>query len=906
MRGLIIGVCLLAVGAVCFGAEVVKIDEFNYADLTALREAWQPVEKSGPAELMAHGNKQTLKIPCPFSQEVNRAAYDRKVNLDLLKAGAITFDFYADTDGVGGSCTIYFHSGNGWYGGGFSANKGWQRISLGKGIFRVEDQPAGWDKVDTIRVNVWRGKPEDSFCAIDNLGARTEDLAVVCGGGTGAEAKSAQGVAKQLCTFLDKTGLRYGVLTDSDVAGGALKNQKLAIFAYSPGMAEETVNKAAEYVEGGGKIIVFYSLPGRLAGLLGATKMAYRPREREGQFANVKFEEGALPGLPAIMAQNSWNSTGFEAGEGAKVIGVWQDAEGKTQGPAVVINDNGAFMGHVLTDADSAAKQAFLMALIGHFVPDAWPTAAQLALAKAEKVGPYATRTELKAWLDKVTPGSAFADKVKAATAAAAVAEKQAQQLLGDKKYPEVLAAAQKYHDALADSYFVAHTPRTSEFRAVWNHSGTGDCGSWEEAMKRLKAGNFNAVVPNMWWGGVAHYDSKLLPHSKTFNEQGDQIAQCVAAGKKYGVEVHPWKVNWNLSTAPQEFVEKMRQEGRLQVSNKGEELRWLCSSNPANFKLELDTMLEVVRNYDVDGVHFDYIRYPGGESCYCNGCRERFEQGRGAKVADWPADCVSGALKAEYQDFRCAQITRLVKAVSEQAHAIKPWIKISAAVFSDYPGSRSSVGQDWVLWCREGWLDFVCPMNYTESDSRLSALVSNQVNQINSNVPLYSGIGQFIIEDDQVVSQMELARANGADGFILFNMGKNLAEYGLPRYAEGMTSEPAILPHNAPRIKFSTAYDEQRTAIVVKEAELPVKVEVVGLGQHRQKVSGAAGKLELQDMEGRKLADLGALPKAGATVSVKVPRQAGMVRVAAVGEMVVEGGAKKAFVVRSRPYSFE
>ena len=36
--------------------------------------------------------------------------------------------------------------------------------------------------------------------------------------------------------------------------------------------------------------------------------------------------------------------------------------------------------------------------------------------------------------------------------------------------------------------------------------------------------------------------------------------------------------------------------------------------------------MLEVARKYPVDGLHFDYIRYPGRDKCYCDGCRERFE----------------------------------------------------------------------------------------------------------------------------------------------------------------------------------------------------------------------------------------------------------------------------------------
>lgn len=295
------------------------------------------------------------------------------------------------------------------------------------------------------------------------------------------------------------------------------------------------------------------------------------------------------------------------------------------------------------------------------------------------------------------------------------------------------------------------------------------------------------------------------------------------------------------------EEIDRMRTEKRLQATASGEEAAWLCPSNPANFELERDTMLEVVRNYDVDGVHFDYIRYPGSENCYCDGCRERFEAARGAKVADWPKDCYSGALKTEYQDFRCAQITRLVKAVSEEAHRLKPWIRISAAVFGDYPGCRASVGQDWVLWCREGYLDFVCPMDYTDSDTRFHNIVTNQVSLVGGAVPVYAGIGAFIIPDDQAVRQMESARADGADGFILFNMGKDLAVDGFPRFARSITSAPAILPHNGPRVRFRTSYDQEEKPIVVKEDALPVKVEVRDLGEHRQKVTGVTIDLRRQ-----------------------------------------------------------
>ena len=163
----------------------------------------------------------------------------------------------------------------------------------------------------------------------------------------------------------------------------------------------------------------------------------------------------------------------------------------------------------------------------------------------------------------------------------------------------------------------------------------------------------FNAVLPDMAWGGAAHYASAVLPRSETFRTHGDQLAQCLAASHRYGLQVHAWKVNWNLgSLAPPDFVARLRAEGRLQVTDTGQTKEWLCPSHPANLALETEAMLEMVRGYDVDGVMFDYIRYDSRQVCYCPGCRERFQRDTQRLVAAWPADVTTGALHAALKAY--------------------------------------------------------------------------------------------------------------------------------------------------------------------------------------------------------------------------------------------------------------
>ena len=62
-------------------------------------------------------------------------------------------------------------------------------------------------------------------------------------------------------------------------------------------------------------------------------------------------------------------------------------------------------------------------------------------------------------------------------------------------------------------------------------------------------------------------HDVYMMPVAPDVREKGDQIAACLAACKKYGIQCHVWKVNWNMGwRTPKEFLDRMKQEGRTQV----------------------------------------------------------------------------------------------------------------------------------------------------------------------------------------------------------------------------------------------------------------------------------------------------------------------------------------------------
>lgn len=442
------------------------------------------------------------------------------------------------------------------------------------------------------------------------------------------------------------------------------------------------------------------------------------------------------------------------------------------------------------------ANTEFYLSDLRQTAPLPPPSPRQVAEAALAQIGRIASFQTYEAATNQIARLNGKDPRVAKALAETAALREAAAKLIAQQEFAEAKAQAAAAQGQLTQAFCLAQRPLPGEFRAFWCHSAFGVKGmDWDEAIRRLADNGFTAVLPNMLWGGAAFYDSKVLPVAAEAAERGDQIQKCLAACRKCGIQIHVWKVNWNLGrAAPKEFVEKMRRERRLQANPTGKEEPWLCPSHPDNQQLEIAAMLEVVRNYDVDGIHFDYIRYPDGDHCFCAGCQARFQRTAGVTLKDWPQDVLAdGPLRRQWLDWRRRNITTVVKAVSEQARAIKPRSKISAAVFRSWPVDRDGVGQDWKLWCEKGYLDFVCPMDYTPFNTQFENMVAQQVGWA-GKTPCYPGIGVSASSShfgvDRLIEQINITRRFQTHGFIIFNYGVKESEELLPLLGVGITQK--------------------------------------------------------------------------------------------------------------------
>lgn len=768
------------------------IEDVGYTNTAALQKAWTAMPGAGPVTTAEVEGRKTLLLPVHFKgSRLERLYWDKAVKLDFTSARGITFEMNCPQVGAVSAFSIYFQSGDGWYSGSFgpSVAHGWCTVTVEKKNTRIEDKPAGWGRIETIRISPWRGGDLDTPLYIRNMRVIEQDgpIAIVSGVSVAAtdqrELESVAQFTKTVADKLDELGLPYALLADTELTAEKLKGRKLVILPHNPQMPDKVAAMLVDYLKSGGKLIAFYGLPWSLQEPTGIQGGQFIGQKHPGSFASIRpVPDSPIADLPQSTAQASWNIVEAKPVAGrSRIAAQWYDQDGKPTGDAAIVaSNNCVVMTHVLLDDDPADKRILLLAMAGNLVPEFWEQ------ATAESIT-HIGRGELLRDL----PDSNNKKQQEAARLA-----KTAEDLCKAHQYVAAITTADRARRVAIEAACLTYKPQAGEHRAFWCHSPFGVAGmDWDQSIKILADNGFTDIQPNMLWGGSAFYPSQVLPVAPEVAQQGDQIEKCLAACKKYGLKCHIWKVNWNLGwRTPKDFVQRMRKDGRLQVDINGQPIDWLCPSSPENQKLEIDSMLEVATKYDVDGLHFDYIRYPGPDCCYCSACRARFEKLIGQSVKNWPRDLRKpGELRDKWLEFRRSNITAVVSAVSAQARKIKPKIQISAAVFPSWAATRDSEGQDWKRWCDQGYVDFVCPMDYTEYTGLFAGMIPLQQAWA-GKTPCYPGIGLSCWANRDIFrlcEQIDATRQAKTGGFTIFDYEPTEAREIVPLCGLGITRKP-------------------------------------------------------------------------------------------------------------------
>lgn len=607
-----------------------------------------------------------------------------------------------------------------------------------------------------------------------------------------SEQRYAKALAEHIRRWYGDLGIETDLLPDTAIADSTPRRLLILVDCYNP--PADIVGAVKKRLAGGTRFVVCYSGSDALARLFGLRTGSYR--RSTTAWAAMRFLEGRPAGAPLTVIQRSTNLFTVRAAEGpgaARPVALWADTDGKTSEVAWWRTPGGSYwMTHILSgDGDAEAKQRLLLAIAAETQPELWQTAARHLYDRIAAPLGDGTLSERIRLLPKNSPRRRHLDTLYGAL----LRNRDATLARLRRSDAGAYDAVCDLRDIIERVCGMTYWPKAGEICGVWDHSGQGLYpGDWNRTARTLAAYGITDLYVNVAGAAFARYPSKILPPAANITR--DCLREAVAAGHRYGLRVHAWVLTFSCELASKETLERFRSRGWMLQEVSGKDTNWLDATNPDVRGYMLRALEEMVRHAEIDGLHLDFIRYPGLPQTLGPRVRARFEKDCGSAAAGWPS-CVTdadGAFRRRFLDWRAARIEDTVAAARVLLKRIRPDLEFSVAVYGKYPACVDSVGQDWLSWLRMGLVDYALPMNYTEDENRLRDWLGTQTADPRLAARIVSGVGVTAAESRlgplETLRQIDAARRAKCAGFALFDLDEFLLRRILPVLSEGITKK--------------------------------------------------------------------------------------------------------------------
>ncbi len=376
--------------------------------------------------------------------------------------------------------------------------------------------------------------------------------------------------------------------------------------------------------------------------------------------------------------------------------------------------------------------------------------------------------------------------------------------------------------------------PAPREWRAAWVASvanidwprpsstdGAALLAQADAILDRAAALRLNALILQVRPAADAVYPSRLEPWSEVLTGTAgrppgggvDPLAHWVEGAHRRGLALHAWFNPYRARHASMRSGPVATHLSRTRpdlVKTYGDQ-RWLDPGEPDAAAHSLAVIADVLRRYDIDGVHVDdyFYPYPVTDA-----------DGRDRPFPDEPAwrryRREGGRLGRE--DWRRDNVDRFVEALYRQTRAAKPWVQVGISPFGIGQPARRPPGiegfsqydklyADVERWLAEGWLDYLAPQLYWRIDRPAQAFEVLRDYWLAQN-PRGRHVWPGLFTDrvrqardpwpaDEVLAQVTALRRRGVDGHAHFSMTVLMGEAaGLsPALRDGPYAEPALPP---------------------------------------------------------------------------------------------------------------
>ncbi|MEA5463491.1 glycoside hydrolase family 10 protein [Leptothoe sp. PORK10 BA2] len=424
-----------------------------------------------------------------------------------------------------------------------------------------------------------------------------------------------------------------------------------------------------------------------------------------------------------------------------------------------------------------------------------------------------------------------------------------AQQTLSD--WPELIArrdygtARRRWIEArqgLWNAFPVEQSLAQPEIRAMWLDRGTivraRSEANLAQVFDRLAAAGINTVFFETINAGYPIYPSRIAPQQNPLTRHWDPLASAVKLGKERGIEVHAWvwlfaagnRRHNHLLNLPANYPGPLlnanpgwaaydRQGRAIPV---GQDKPFLDPANPEVRSYLMRMLQELANNYDVDGIHFDYVRYPFQDPAadqtygYGTAARLRFRDMNGidpALLSPRNNPSLSSQEQRRQQqlwqlwtEFRVEQVSSFVAEASQMLRQQQPDLTISAAVFAKPTHERvQKIQQDWETWAKRGDVDWIVLMSYAMDTKRFEDLIRPWILEADyGSTLIIPGIRLLNLPEMAALDQIQTLRDLPVSGYALFAVD-NL-QRGIQTLLNNTQGEAGLSPSIPQQQPFNTA----------------------------------------------------------------------------------------------------
>lgn len=280
-----------------------------------------------------------------------------------------------------------------------------------------------------------------------------------------------------------------------------------------------------------------------------------------------------------------------------------------------------------------------------------------------------------------------------------------------------------------------------------------------------------------------AYYNSQIEPVAPNLPPNYDPLAYMIEKAHQQGISVHAWInvcrvwIGKKLPDDPNHIVNKHPDwlNRDYKGNNRATDGMFIDPGVPEAREYVVSVISDIAKRYDVDGIHLDYIRYPGTDWGYSQAALSRF-------MAETGRDNKPSAGDTKWSVWRRDQVTQLLIDIREGVLAVRPKAQITAATIAwksctkDFCDSLAynRVYQDWRRWVVKGYIDANVPMNYRSDDGKAGATQFRGwltgFKRWSGKTPTYVGIDVYHNTAKALANQIRSTNNSSLAGFVLFS----------------------------------------------------------------------------------------------------------------------------------------